>query len=215
MKDGSASNTWGGVVENTGDAYIYCRDNMKGQKISLHKSGKQHISFDESVTKLLHFSGSRFMNQWKEPKFEDHAIPTFCLLFPSWGVRLTPKQVSDAESIWKKNELFIIGHEKEMTVVSFYIVDENREMVYRGERSVIHLCKSPLRTGKTLHVFAERQAEGDLAALIQEKAFPHAGAFFDNQNLQSGSYCMSVTGERGETRYMVTFPVDYTRPCAP
>ena len=214
-KDGSVSNTWGVNIENSGDAYIYCRDNMKGQKISLHRSGKQHISFDESVTKLPHFSGSRFMNQWQEPEFEDNAVPTFCLLFPNWGIELTRKQVTDAESKWKKNELFIIGHEKEMTVVSFYVVDEGRKMVYRGDRSVISLCRVPLKPGKILHVFAERQREGDLRALIEEKAFPHAGAFLSNQKLQKGSYCLAVTGQRGEhreTHYMVTFSVDYTPP---
>ena len=30
MKSGLTSNAWGVHVENTGDAYIYCRDNMKG-----------------------------------------------------------------------------------------------------------------------------------------------------------------------------------------
>lgn len=213
LKGGSVSNAWGVVVENTGDAYIYCRDNMKGQKISLHHSGRQHIAFDKSVTRLPNFSGSRFMNQWREPEFDNQAIPTFCLLFPRWGVRLTPNQITESETIWKKNELFIIEHETEMTVVAFYIVDESREMVYRGPRSVIHLCKLPLRPGKTLHAFAERQPEGNLATLIREKAFPHIGGALGNQSLEGGSYCLAVTGERGETRYMVTFSVDYTPPC--
>ena len=49
MKNGLTSNAWGVRVENTGDAYIYCRDSMKGQKVSLHASGKQHISFDRNA----------------------------------------------------------------------------------------------------------------------------------------------------------------------
>ena len=30
------SNAWGARIENMGDAYIYCRDDMKGWKASLH-----------------------------------------------------------------------------------------------------------------------------------------------------------------------------------
>ena len=212
MKDGGVSNSWGVSVRDTGDAYIFCRDSMRGQKVSLHCSGKQHVSFDESVTKLPNFSGSRFMNQWREPEFEDHAIPTFAILFPNWGTRLGDAVVSASETKWKKNELFIVGHETEVTAVSFYIVDEHRRMVYRGDRSVIRLCKLPLRLGKTLHVFAERQLEGDLVPLIREKAFPSAAASFAAQGAHSGLYRMCVTGERGETRWMVPFSVDYKSP---
>ena len=127
MKNGFVSNSWRIFIEKPGDAYIVCRDSFNGQKISLHCSGKQHIAFDKSVTKLPNFSGSRFMNQWREPKFDNHAISTFDLFFPNWGIGLTPKQISESESKWKKNELFIIGHEKDMTVISFYIVDKNRK----------------------------------------------------------------------------------------
>ena len=213
MKNGSVSNSWRIFVAKSGDAYIACRDNLRGQKVSLHCSGKQHIAFDKSVTELPDFSGSRFMNQWREPRFHNHAVPTFDLLFPNWGIGLTPKQILQSESKWKKNELLIIGHEKDMTVISFYIVDDNRKMIYRGPKSVIPLCKLTLRPSKTLHVFALRQSETNLRDLIQEKVFPHVVANFGNRALQRGSYTMSVTGERGATRYMVTFPVDYTPPC--
>ena len=37
-KNGLTSNAWAVCVENTGDAYIYCRDNIKEQKVSLHDS---------------------------------------------------------------------------------------------------------------------------------------------------------------------------------
>ena len=34
-KDGFVSNSWGVRVEKKGDAYVYCRDAMKDQKVSL------------------------------------------------------------------------------------------------------------------------------------------------------------------------------------
>ena len=48
-RGGFTSNSWGVRVERKGDAYIYCRDSMKDQKVSLHASGKQHISFNENA----------------------------------------------------------------------------------------------------------------------------------------------------------------------
>jgi hypothetical protein len=214
MQSGRVSNTWKIEVNRLGDTYIFCRDNLQGQKVSLHCSGKQHIAFDPSIGQLPNSPKSRFMNQWQEPEFEDHAIPTFALLFPRWGVGLGRTGISTSEELWKKNELYVIGHKTEMTVVTFYIVDSNRNMVHHGPKSVIQLCKLPLRPGKTLHVFAERQAEGNLLELMRDTVFPHAGAVFAEGGAESGSYCMCATGVlgNGKTNYMVTFSVDYKAP---
>ena len=64
-RDGMSSNTWGVYVENKGEVYIACRDHMKPQKISLHKSGKRHIAFppDFEPTK-----GNRFLDEWWDPQ---------------------------------------------------------------------------------------------------------------------------------------------------
>ena len=209
MEDGTVSNTWGINVEDTGDAYIYCRDNLRGQKISLHRSGKQHIAFDSSITRLPHFAGDRYLSKWDEPKFEDQAIASVCLLFPTWGVRLGVEEVRHSHAKWRKNELFIIGHREDMTVVSFYIVDEGRTMKYRGSNSHISLCRLSLKPGKILHAFAWTEPEGNLRALIEEKALGQAASTLASQNAEEGSYCMSVGRERGKTHYLVTFPVSY------
>ena len=117
------SNAWGVHVENTGDAYVYCRHNLKGQKISLHRSGKQHISLDESFVSQMG-SSDRFMNQWREPHYTQETIATFRLLFPAWGVGLSEEQRRTAKSAWNKNDLLIYGHDEFMTVVSFVIADD-------------------------------------------------------------------------------------------
>ncbi len=123
QRNGLTSNAWGVRVENTGDAYIYCRDSLKGQKISLHKSGKQHISFDESLSSKMNMT-SRFMNQWREPHYEKEAVATLKLLFPpAWSIGLSEEQRAKAKSVWAKNDILIHGHDELMTVVSFVIVD--------------------------------------------------------------------------------------------
>ena len=56
-KGGFTSNLWGVQVKRKGDAYIYCRDDWKEQKISLHASGKQHISFNENASDMKFYTG--------------------------------------------------------------------------------------------------------------------------------------------------------------
>jgi hypothetical protein len=75
-KHGFTSNSWGVVVNRKGDAYIYCRDDLKDQKVSLHASGKQHISFNENTPSMRFYAGDRFMNRWREPQHTQKAIPT-------------------------------------------------------------------------------------------------------------------------------------------
>ncbi len=91
-KNGLTSNAWGVYVEKTGDAYISCRDNIRAHKVSLHASGRQHISFPKNAPGLVSSTGDRFMNQWWEPQYTQKAVATFHLLFPPWGLRLNADQ---------------------------------------------------------------------------------------------------------------------------
>ncbi len=47
--DGLFSKRWGVNTNGKGDAYIYCRDDADGEKVSLHASGRQHISLSGRV----------------------------------------------------------------------------------------------------------------------------------------------------------------------
>ena len=155
QRNGLTSNAWGLRVENTGDAYIYCRDSLKGQHISLHKSGKQHISFDESLSSKMNMP-SRFMNQWQEPHYEKEAVATLKLLFPSdWSVGLSEEQRAKAKSVWAETDILINGHNELMTVVSFVIVDDGVTIRKKeGAYPISLIGDLPLRTGKRLLVIA-------------------------------------------------------------
>ena len=160
---GFTSNAWGVQVKKTGDAYIYCRDHMKDQRVSLHASGKQHITFDESASEIKDMEG-RFMNQWWEPQHNGKAIPTFRLLFPAWGLSLNSKQRDKSKSKWDKNHVLIKGDDNLVTVVSFVILDDG--MTLRKEEG--SLPSAPigilrLRPGKKrLCVIAGYEPEGNL-----------------------------------------------------
>ena len=205
MKNGLTSNAWGVRVEETGDAYIYCRDNMKGQKVSLHRSGKQHISLDELLISDP-TTESRFMNQWREPEGSP-VVPTFTLFFPPWGVGLNAEQRDTAKSKWNKNDILIRGDETCLTVVSFVILDAH--MTFQGTPSRVPIGVLPLRPGKTLWVIAGREPEGNLRAEV-EAALKKIDA---RQFVEVRVVCL--TGYRSEnSHYMVAVPVTYTPPPA-
>ena len=165
---GITSNAWGVQTENTGDAYVYCRDCMKGQKVSLHRSGKQHIPFDEEMATQMN-SSDRFMNQWREPHYIGEAKPTFKLLFPSWALGLNEVARRNSESAWKKNEILIGGHDDLMTVVSFVIVDDGvRLRKKEGSYPWSLIGDLSLRSGKRLLVVAGWEPEGNWKAVVEE-----------------------------------------------
>ena len=121
------SNAWGARIGNMGDAYIYCRDDMKGWKASLHISGKQHISLDEKAPGIKALD-DRFMNRWREPQHDGDTISTLRLLFPPWGLNLNAEQRDKSRSTWARNHVLINGHDDMVTVVSFVILDNGKTL---------------------------------------------------------------------------------------
>ena len=204
--DGKPSNRWGVDINGKGDAYIYCRDNPNAEKVSLHASGRQHISIRGEIAKHVGAKG-RFGNKWSEPVFDTEAIPTFTLLFPPWGVGLDPKDLPKAV---RKDELWIVGHTEKMVVVAFFVVDAGRGM--RGRVPHIVLGRLPLEKGKTLHVIAWKEPPGDLMDRIRS-VFPQASQGLSNLGLGPGEYVLSVQGYRQpDSAYMVSVPVRYASP---
>ena len=110
----------------------------------------------------------------------------------------------------KKDELVILGHREKLVVVSFFIVDNDRHM--RGRVQNIPLGRLPLREGKTLHMFAWKEPQGDLMDEVR-KVFPNASKVFTELGHDDGDYTMWVQGFRGpNSAFMVVFPVRYTSP---
>ena len=168
-ENGFTSDAWGVGVGKNGDAYIYCRGGLRGQKVSLHCSGKQHISFNEDDPSMRNYKGDRFMNQWREPEYEGKAIPTFRLLFPRWGLQLTPELRKRKQARWNRNQVLIPGHAEMVTVVSFVVVDDGRRL--RKEEG--SLPSAPfgflrLRPGKSLCAIAGYEPERDLREKVDE-----------------------------------------------
>ena len=204
--DGKFSNRWGVNVGAKGDAYVYCRDNPDAEKVSIHASGRGHISIRSDVAKSVGVD-NRFGNVWSEPEFDSEAIATFSLLFPPWGVGVGRP---DVPKRGRKDELLIVGHPEKVVVVAFFIVDAGRNM--RGHVPHILLGRLPVTGGKTLHVIAWKEPQGDLMDLVR-RAFPYASATFSERGLGDGEYTMHVQGyRRPDSAFMVWVPVRYTSP---
>lgn len=204
-RNGRVSNAWGVRVTDAGDAYIYCRDGLKGQKISLHASGKQHISLDPNPAASV--TRKEYMNQWYEP---DEGIATFKLIFPPWGVQLSGEQVK--KSVPKKSDLFIEGHHEFLTVVSFYIVNENAAMT-KGTLPAFLMGELPLTPGKKLGITAGWEPDNGFKTKVEE-ALPQiaqtvAGRTSEQDLEQVNALCLMGWNSSPNSAFMTTIPVRY------
>ena len=163
-RSGYTSNAWGVKVNSKGDAYIYCRDHMAGQEISLHASGKQHISIDPNSHSTVTLAEKKYMNQWREP---DEGVATFRLVFPSWGTLLSEEQREKYKSRWKNTDVLIEGHHEFLTIVSFFIVSRSAKMHKSGTFPSFQLGELPLRSGKKLATTVEWKPENGLKDKIE------------------------------------------------
>ena len=210
-RSGLTSNAWGVRVKNTGDAYIYCRDNMKGQKVSLHASGKQHISFEENISDIATPNRRHLMNQWREPQHESDATATFRLVFPPWGIGLDAGQRAVSRSRWNKNHILIDGHDQLLTVVSFVIVDDEKSLRKKHDSPPSEpIGIIPLRPGKTLYVIAGWEPEGNLKARVEEELKKIAAAQAVPEKTRGSVLSLCLTGYSStDSAYMVIVPVEW------
>ena len=212
FKAGLTSNAWGVKIKNTRDAYVYCRDHMKGQKASLHASGKQHISFDEGVVTEDWYPRSRFMNRWQEPQYDQKAIATLRLLFPNWGISLNDEERDKHKLKWNKNHILIKGDDELMTVVSFVILDDDKTLrKEEGSPPSYPIGVLPLRPGKILCVLAGKEPEGD-TKIMAEKALRQIAATTEPQKLIGDNLSICLTGHSSiniNSAFMLPLSVKY------
>lgn len=202
--DGRFSNRWGVKTEVKGDVYIYCRDVPDSEKISLHASGRQHISITSETATRVDLD-NRFGPVWSEPKFAQTVIATFSFLFPPWGVGIPWES-----SKYKKRSSVVVGHKEKTVVVAFFIVESSVNLNVNFPHVVIG--QIPLSTGKTVHVIAWKEPQEDLKDLVQ-KVFPHVSQSFFESATSEDDYTLNLFGFReSNSAFMVSVPVHYKPP---
>lgn len=213
MPDGCTSNSWRVWIETSG-AYICCRDNIQEIKISLHRSGRQHIAF-RTETGIEMTPGSRFWNQWHEPPQQSPTIPSFKLVFPPWGVRLTGEHRNKTRSIrqkWEDNQILLKGDAELLTVVSFFVLDEAPNFESTANCGPIVIGILPFDHGKSLYVVANAEPERDLAPVVQQglsRIDPELAQKLLGIQGEDSSPVACLSGESSEGyTYMVVVPVE-------
>ena len=218
MGDGSTSNGWRVWVENEGDVYICCRDNMSDLKVSLHRSGQQHIAHTSQSGQKTG-PGTRFLNQWPEPSQDGPVLPSFKLLFPSWGVRLDEADRSKTRTIrrkWADNQVLIEHDGRLMVAVDFILRDE--DFLLNGREhpiGTLAVLPAPVagRSNRRLFVVVSKGPDERFRE-IARKAFSRISAAVAEQVAhlrQDGEVpvaCMTGYGdERASHGYMIVVPV--------
>ena len=218
MNDGSSSNSWRVWVEKEGDAYICCRDNMGEIKVSLHKSGQQHIAIT-SRSRPEVVSDNRYWNRWREPSHKGPVIPSFKLVFPPWGVRLDEEDRNKTEKLkrkWDDNQVLIEGDERHMVTVDFILRD--RGFLLNGNGYPIEtlaVLPAPVvgRPNRCLYAVTTKGSDERFKSIVQTALgkIPHGLAEKVARLRQEGETpvaCLSGYGdELASYAYMIVVPV--------
>ena len=155
------SHRWGVQVNPKGDAYIYNRDIKHSEKVSLHVSGRQHVTMPPKISNQVR-GDDRFGPVWNEPGINHDGIaPTFSIVVPPWGYKNPQPRLGR-----RKNEALIIGHREKLTVIGFFITSAEKNL----EITVPHFQLGNLTTGtgKVLQVVAWREEQGNLRESLLE-----------------------------------------------
>ena len=172
MNDGSTSNSWRVWVEKEGDAYICCRDSMSEVKVSLHKSGRQHIACTKQPRMELG-PGERYLNTWREPPHQGPVVPSFKLMFPSWGVRLNGGDRNKTDRMrrkWRDNRVLIEHHDGLMIAVDFIIRDDDFGIDGSGypmEKLAVIPAPVDGRPGRRLFVIVRKGTDEHFRGIVQ------------------------------------------------
>ena len=205
--DGLFSKRWGVNTNGKGDAYIYCRDDPDREKVSLHASGRQHISLSGKALDEQH-DGGRVGPVWIEPDFSDGAVATFSLIFPPWGLGIKPKPRKRY-----KDELLIVGHREKFIVIRFFVVEVQKNL--KGSMPHVLLGKLPLAAEKELQISACKDPDNGLMERIKKSTFPEIASTFHalghKANIQNEDIVLDLVGFLGpNSAFMLSVPVKYT-----
>ena len=218
MNDGSTSNGWRVWVEKEGDAYICCRDNMHDLKVSLHKSGQQHIALAVRSSRNT-VTDNRYWNKWREPAHDGPIIPSFKLVFPPWGVRLKQADRTKSEKLrrqWGDNKVLIEGDERHMVTVDFILRDEDFLLDGRGYPiGTLAVLPAPVasRPNRRLFVVISKGSDNRFKSIVKTAfgKIPRGKAETLAHLCQDGEVpvaCLSGYGdEQASHAYMIVVPV--------
>lgn len=165
-RNGLSSNSWRVWTEKSRDTYVLCRDNMDEIKASLRQSGEHRLAYT-SESGLVSTQGNRYWSRWTEPQIKSGSkvMPSLAIMFPSWGLGLTPAIRDENPKIWNSNQVVIEAAEKpEATIVSFVVLDDDLDMRFStsGIRPSLPLGMLPMGCGRSVWVIVDYVLESNM-----------------------------------------------------
>ena len=154
---GRRSNSWKIWPEKNGEIYVAIREKNPGFKVSLHKSGKQHIKM-----------ASEYWGQWHEPDiYAGPMVATSAkLVFPTWGMREDDKLSEQEREAWKGNEIEIDAPAKGKLLAVAVVVRANGQALKQegGKSETLALWRRP--DGKEAHLVVSEEAETNFKEIV-------------------------------------------------
>ena len=154
---GRSSNSWKVWPEKNGEIYLSIREKNPGFKVSLHKSGKQHIKM-----------ASQYWGQWHEPDiYAGPMVATSAkLVFPTWGMRKNDKLSEQEREAWKGNEIEIDAPaEGKLLAVAVVVRAKGQALKQEGGKSeTLALWRRP--DGKEAHLIVSEEAERNFKEIV-------------------------------------------------
>ena len=187
--DGLSSNRWGVNTNKNGDAYVYCRDVPGAEKVSLHASGRQHISITRKTAERTG-TDNRFGPVWRNPNSRGRQSPrsaSYSRRGALGGVRA--RRAHEGRTIDRRPQREARGGQ------FFYygLYEENG-----GPAAHFVFGQVPLRPGKTLYIIAWKEPQNDLMERIRS-VFPKISPTFSELELGEDDYTVCFQGHRGPT----------------
>ena len=171
------SQSWKIWMEKSGEIYFSLREQSPGFKVSLHRSGKQHIKM-----------ANEYWGQWHEPKI--YAGPTVMtstkLMFPGWGMRADADLSREERDRWSTNEIEIEAAEKGKVLALAVVVRTRGQQLKQegGKSETLAIWRRP--DGKEAHLIVSEEGERNFRDLVLRALSNESWLRLVNDSVQDG-----------------------------
>ena len=194
-------------MEKSGEIYFSLREQNPGFKVSLHRSGKQHIKM-----------ANECWGQWHEP--EIYAGPTVMtsakLMIPGWGMRTDADLTREERDRWSTNEIEIDAAEEGKLLALGVVVRTRGQQLKQedGKSETLAIWRRP--DGKEAHLIVSEEGERNfrdivLRALSNESWFRLVNESVENGKIDKNSVLAATlagpSNEGGNYFLCVSFKV--------
>ena len=177
-KNGLRSHSWKIWMEKNGETYISIREQSPGFKVSLHRSGMQHIKM-----------GDEYWGQWCEPEiYAGPAVATSAkLIVPGWGMRddadLTPQE----RESWRTNEIEIdVADEGKVLALAVIVRTRGQQLKQEGGKSeTLAVWRRP--DGKEAHLIVSEEDERNFRDIVLRTLSNESSFRLVNDSVRDGN----------------------------